>query len=303
MILYRSHCMRLCGFEQARRVHKIVLTLCDARIGDCTLPKNRAGGANSGRDGVLNADTLEENAILRHLNDAEAAHIVETGALVRFPARQVVYRAEEPITLVYFPIDAVFSVVTRTRDGNLIEVGTIGREGTTGIPSLLGASTTANDCFCQVPGAAIAIDAAYFQRLAASDRTFRRLLDRYLQAYVNFLGQLSACNRLHTVYERCARWLLLTHDRVGRDDIELTHEYLAMMLGSRRSGVSIALATLQRAGYIHYLHGCITVLDRAGLEETSCECYAMAQDQFTGFLRPANGLRNHDEAKTAQPAG
>lgn len=266
------------------------------------MPRKHADGSDSVPNGGLTEATLEQNAILRHLNGAEAAHIVETGSLVRFPTRQVVYRAEEPISLVYFPIDAVFSVVTRMQDGNLIEVGTIGREGTTGIPSLLGASTTANDCFCQVPGAAIAIEAAYFQKLAASDRTFRRLLDRYLQAYVNFLGQLSACNRLHTVYERCARWLLLTHDRVGRDTIELTHEYLAMMLGSRRSGVSIALATLQRAGYLHYAHGCITVLDRPGLEQTSCECYAMAREQFTGFLRPANGLRNHHESKASEPA-
>ena len=267
------------------------------------MPRKRAGGVDSLQNGGLAEATLKENAILRHVNGAEAAHIVATGELMRFPARQPVYHAEEPITLVYFPIDAVFSVVTRMRDGNLIEVGTIGREGTTGIPSLLGAQTTANDCFCQVPGKAIAIPAGYFQQLASNDVTFRRLLDRYLQAYVNFLGQLSACNRLHTVYERCARWLLLTHDRVGRDDIQLTHEYLAMMLGSRRSGVSIALAALQRAGYIHYAHGCITVLDRAGLEETSCECYAMAQEQFTGFLRAANGLRTNDETKAPQPSG
>jgi hypothetical protein len=107
------------------------------------------------------------------------------------------------------------------------------------------------------------------------DEGFDALLDRYLQAYANFLGQLSACNRLHTVYERCARWLLLTH------------EYLAMMLGSGRSGVTIALAALQRAGYIRYAHGVITILDRAGLEETTCECDGVAQRQFAGFLRPA----------------
>lgn len=246
---------------------------------------------------------LGQNAILRHVRSEEAAHIVQTGTLSQVPARKVMYRAEEPISLVYFPIDAVFSVVTRMRDGNLIEVGTIGREGTTGIPSLLGASTTANDCFCQVPGAAIAIDARYFQKLASSDQTFRRLLDRYLQAYINFLGQLSACNRLHTVYERCARWLLLTHDRVGRPDIRLTHEYLAMMLGSRRSGVSIALAALRRAGYIMYAHGSITILDRAGLEKTSCECYASAQEQFTGFLRPANGAERLEPVRLTVRAG
>ena len=173
------------------------------------------------------------------------------------------------------------------KDGGAIEVGTIGREGMSGIPLLMGGATTANDSYCQVPGRAIKISAEHFHRLKSGDETFRALLDRYLQAYVNFLGQLTGCNRLHSVYERCARWLLLTHDRVNRNEILLTHEYLAMMLGSRRSGVTIALAALQRAGYIRYAHGCITILDRPGLEETTCECYAVAQRQFSGFLQPA----------------
>lgn len=259
------------------------------------MPTRQSGSRNTAirRNGGLTLMALQENAILRHVNGIDAEQIVESGKLIRFPAKQAVYHAEERITKVFFPIDAVFSVVTRMQDGNQIEVGTIGREGTTGIPSLLGASTTANDCFCQVPGSAIAITAEYFHRLAGSNKTFRMLLDRYLQAYINFLGQLTACNRLHSVYERCARWLLLTHDRVGRDDIELTHEYLAMMLGSRRSGVSIALATLRRAGYIHYTHGVIIIINRAGLEDTTCECYEMAHEQFTGLLREANHNSNN----------
>jgi CRP-like cAMP-binding protein len=121
--------------------------------------------------------------------------------------------------------------------------------------------------------------------ISNDDREFRRLLDRYLQAYINFLGQLAACNRLHSVYERCARWLLLTHDRVAEDDLPLTHEFLAMMLGTRRSGVTIAAATLQKAGFIQYGKGHIKILDRPGLEDASCECYGVAQEQFAGLLR------------------
>ena len=153
-----------------------------------------------------------------------------------------------------------------------------------GIPLLMGGTTTANDCYCQVPGQAVEMPIAHFHYLLGTDATFCALLNRYLQAYVNFLGQLTGCNRLHSVYERCARWLLLSQDRVEKDEIALTHEYLAMMLGSRRSGVTIALAALQNAGFIRYKHGCITILDRAGLEETTCECYTVAREQFAELL-------------------
>jgi CRP-like cAMP-binding protein len=244
---------------------------------------------------MLTRAWLDQSAILRHLNDCEAARVLEAGALIEMPTGYGIYRADEAIREVYFPIDCVLSVVTQMKNGEAIEVGTIGREGTSGIPLLMGGATTANDCYCQVPGRAIKMSADDFHHLRTVDQTFRALLDRYLQAYVNFLGQLTGCNRLHSVYERCARWLLLTHDRVGRNEILLTHEYLAMMLGSRRSGVTIGLATLQRAGYIRYAHGCITMLDRTGLEETTCECYALAQKQFTGFLQPANGSNNETE--------
>lgn len=216
------------------------------------------------------------NALLQSLDH----RIGEIGEPVELAARHIVYRAGEAIHEVYYPIDSVLSVVTQMKNGEAIEIGTIGREGTSGLPLLMGATTTSNDCYCQVPGRAIKMPGKQFRQLVATNTQFRAVLDRYLQAYMNFLGQLTACNRLHSVYERCARWLLLTHDRVGANAIRLTHEYLAMMLGSRRSGVSIALATLQRAGYISYRHGYITVTNRRGLEETTCECYAIARKQF-----------------------
>jgi CRP-like cAMP-binding protein len=179
----------------------------------------------------------------------------------------------------------VLSIVTRMRDGHQIEIGTVGREGMSAFPLLLGASTSANDCYCQVPGAAVRIRTDLFRALSEREAGFRQLLDRYLQAYVNMLGQLAACNRLHSVYERCSRWLLMTHDRVRSSDIPLTHEYLAMMLGTGRSGVSIAAGTLQQAGFIKYSQGIISILDREGLENASCECYEAAREQFGGLLR------------------
>lgn len=232
---------------------------------------------------------MRENAIFKGLARNDLDNLTEHAEVIDLEVRDRIYSAEEHIQKIFFPVDAVLSVVTEMREGGVIEVGTIGREGCSAIPLLLGATTTANDCYCQVPGRAIAVRVKSFHVLREKLDTFRALLDRYLQAYVNFLGQLAGCNRLHSVYERTSRWLLMTHDRVGRDNITLTHEYLAMMLGSRRSGVSIALSTLRRAGYIRYSRGSIDVLNRQGLEETTCECYAVAQRQFGAVFRAGSG--------------
>jgi CRP-like cAMP-binding protein len=233
----------------------------------------------------LTAALLAQNAILSGLGEPGIAAVLEHGQLVELALRENIYEPEQTIRHVYFPIECVLSVVTRMRDGNQIEVGTIGREGMSAFPLLLGATTTANDCYCQVKGSAIKIDTTLFRALSESNAGFRQRLDRYLQAYVNMLGQLAACNRLHSVYERCARWLLMTHDRVRMNAIPLTHEYLAMMLGTGRSGVTIAAGTLQQAGFIKYGHGIITILDRDGLENAACECYEVAREQFSGLLR------------------
>lgn len=233
----------------------------------------------------LTAQALGQNAILNGLEGSSAAAVLERGELVDLALRQKIYEPEQPIREVYFPFDAVLSIVTRMKDGSQIEVGTIGREGTSGFPLLMGASSTANDCYCQVRGAAARIPADLFRELSSKDAAFRQLLDRYLQAYVNMLGQLAACNRLHTVFERCSRWLLMTHDRVELDEIPLTQEYLAMMLGAGRSAVTIAAAALQQANLIRYAHGLIRILDRPGLETAACECYEVARQQFGGLLR------------------
>lgn len=228
---------------------------------------------------------LKENAILAGLSSRMIGDVLEVGRLIELRTPQQIYEAGREIRRVYFPIDSVLSVVTQMRDGGSIEVGTVGREGVSAIPLLLGATTSANESYCQVPGRAVVIDSDHFRRLlrAENDR-FRNVLDRFLQAYVNMLGQLAACNGKHSINQRCARWLLLTHDRVNSDKIALSHEYLAMMLGAHRSGVTIAAAGLQRAGFISYAYGHIVILDRAGLEKMSCECYAVAREQFGPLL-------------------
>jgi CRP-like cAMP-binding protein len=235
----------------------------------------------------LTVATLQRSLILRGLSTSTIDRVIEAGSLEALHLRQQIYEAEENINDVYFPLDAVLSVVARMEGGSEIEIGTIGREGTSAFPLLMGASSTANVCYCQVRGAAIKLPAAIFRELKATDMTLRQRLDRYLQAYVNMLGQLAACNRLHSVYARCARWLLMTRDRVDEDAFPLTQEFLAMMLGTDRSGVAIAAGTLQKAGFIQYTHGTITIVNRAGLEDAVCECYAVARKQFEGLLRPS----------------
>jgi CRP-like cAMP-binding protein len=257
------------------------------------LAKDKTPGSSAARTKAVSESALRANAIFEGLQSSDLAALTESAELIELNVRDTIYAAEESIDEVFFPIDSVLSVVTRMDEGGMIEVGTIGREGCSAIPLIMGAETTANDCYCQVPGRAIKIQAERFHELRDRVPAFRALLDRYLQAYVNFLGQLAGCNRLHTVYERSSRWLLMTHDRVGRDSISLTHEYLAMMLGSRRSGVSIALSTLRRAGYIAYSRGSIDILDRSGLEDTTCECYAVAQKQFGGTFRSGSGGHSH----------
>jgi CRP-like cAMP-binding protein len=233
----------------------------------------------------LTQATVRGNAILAGLSPAMSAEVLEAGKLIHLHTPQQIYEAGREIRDVYFPIDSVLSVVTQMRDGSSIEVGTVGREGVSAIPLLLGATTSANESYCQVAGSAVVISSDHFRRLlSAEDNQLRNALDRFLQAYVNMLGQLAACNGKHSIYQRCARWLLLTHDRVNSDKIALSHEYLAMMLGAHRSGVTIAAVALQRAGFIRYAYGHIVILDRVGLEKTSCECYAVAREQFGPLL-------------------
>jgi len=221
----------------------------------------------------LTLATLQKNAILNGLEPSEAEDILRRGKLVDLKTRAVIYQADELMREAFFPIDAVLSVVTQMKNGSSIEVGTIGREGVSAIPLLLGATTSANESYCQVPGRAVVISADHFRALSHNYR-FRRLLDRFLQAYVNMLGQLAACNGMHSIYERTARWLLMTRDRANSDDFYLTHKVASYMLGVRREGVTEAALGFQKRKWIRYRRGHVTILDPAALEAATCDCYA-----------------------------
>lgn len=199
---------------------------------------------------------------------------------VRLPLRATIYEPGAPVRHVFFPIDSVISVVTVMRDGTQIEVVTVGREGVTGAQTLLDGEVATRLTWCQVAGEALRCDFRVLRDLCETHPPLRDLVQRYLSAQLDVMAQSIACNRLHYVSERCARWLLMTRDRVGRDQFALTHEVLATMLGVRRAGVSIAAAALQQAGYITYTRGRFTLVDRTGLERAACECYAASNDAF-----------------------
>ena len=199
---------------------------------------------------------------------------------VRVPAKTVVYETGGPIAYVYFPIDSVISVVTVMRDGTHIEVVAVGREGLTGAQGLLDGAVASQLTYCRVAGDAYRMPFARFAVLGARFEPFGALVRRYLSAQLDVMAQSIACNRLHYVSERCARWLLMTHDRVGRADFPLTHEALATILGVRRAGVSIAAAALAQAGSIRYQRGRFSVVDRGSLEQAACECYGAINDAF-----------------------
>src|SRR5580704_8441926 len=193
----------------------------------------------------------------------------------------MLHEANTTLTSVYFPLDCVVSVVTSMRDGTAIEVGSIGREGTTGVFATIGLATVPNSTYCQVDGQCLVMPIATFRRLLAENEAFSHAVQRYVQGYINVLAQLVACNRLHDLDQRCARWLMMTHDRVGKSTFLLTQEFLAMMLGVRRSGVTLAASAFQDAGFIRYSRGVITVLDQKALEGEACECYEMERRWFT----------------------
>ena len=193
--------------------------------------------------------------------------------------------AGEPWRHVYFPETAIASVISRMEGGGAVEVRTIGNEGMVGVPVLLDASAEAVETVTQIPGTALRLPAEALARAADARPRLRRLLHRYTHAYLTQVSQSAACNRLHSIEQRCARWLLMTHDRVDRvDRFPLTQEFLAIMLGVRRAGVTVAAGALQDSGLIRYRRGSIQVLDRAGLEAAACPCYGIVRREFDRLL-------------------
>lgn len=193
---------------------------------------------------------------------------------------KILHEPEMPIEYVYFPTDGIVSLLATLEGGETVEAGVIGREGMVGISIVLGVDTTTCQALVQGNGSALRMKAKSLRSLVKNGGPLHDLLLLYIHTVFTQIAQTAGCNRVHPLNERLARWLLLTHDRLGRDEFRLTHEFLARMLGTRRAGVSVAASALREAGLIDYTRGDVTVLNRAGLEEASCECYLIVKAEF-----------------------
>jgi CRP-like cAMP-binding protein len=222
-----------------------------------------------------------QNRLLAALSARSFSALAPDMERVQLDAPYLIAHEGEPFTHAYFPENAIISLVNRMSDGAGVEVGTIGNEGMAGLAAYLDANAAESETFCQVPGQAIRVPVDVLTKVASKRAEIRTLLNRYAHAYLTQVAQSAACNRLHGIERRCARWLLMTHDRVGRvDAFQLKQQFLAEMLGVRRAGVTVAAGALQEAGLIRYRRGVIRVLDRAGLEAASCECYTIVRRNF-----------------------
>lgn len=200
---------------------------------------------------------------------------------VTFGHRDVAYRAGGPMEYVYFPRTGIMSATVIMLDGASAEVGAVGRTGMLGAAVALGTDHSDEQVFCQVyPAECWKMPAAAFAAECVQGGPLRALVSGYLRATLVASARQTACNCLHTIEERCARWLLMCHDQARADEFPLTHESLAVMLGVRRATVTVTAGLLQNAGLITYRHGKVKVIDRVGLEEATCECYRVIRDAF-----------------------
>jgi CRP-like cAMP-binding protein len=225
------------------------------------------------------------NRLLGALSAATRAALAPHLERVNLELGELLAEAGQPWSHLYFPEGAAISELKRMDDGRAVEVGTIGNEGLVGLPVFLGATTCETDTIAPIPGPVLR---APVDAMIAAAETLPDLLDlvhRYTQAYLIQVAQNVACNQLHGLEQRCARWLLLTHDRVGGADVmPLKHEYLARILGVHRPAVTLVVGAFQRRGLINYRRGRMHLADRTGLEAAACECYRIVRQRFDRLL-------------------
>jgi CRP-like cAMP-binding protein len=248
---------------------------------------------------AVTAEVAKHNRVLAALTPTKLNQLLPSVEPIRAEIKTVFYEWNRPITHVYFILSGVGSMLALAEDGGTIEVATVGNEGMVGLPAFLGAETAPFHTIMQVPGDALRLGVEAFRNHIRDDPEMTLVLHRYTQALISQIAQNSACNRLHSSEERCARWLLLTHDRTGTDQFPLTHEFLAQMLGVRRATVTEVAGALQAAGVIEYSRGIVRVVNRKGLEDTSCECYGIVKAEFDRLLGLSTALSDRNQAKAA----
>ena len=239
-------------------------------------PPTSVRAASVARDGDGNH---MHNELLLDLPRKECEAVLANLEFVRLKLHQVLHEAGDTLKSAYFCNSGMFSVLTVMPDGKTVEVGLIGKEGFTGSPLLAGFHTSFTRTVVQAEGTAYRIDTASLRAALRQCPNLERNLQRFAQLATMQVTQIATCNRLHDIDERLARWLLMTRDRVETDELPLTQDFLSQMLGTRRSSVSVSAGILQKAGFISYRRGRVTIIDRDGLEGAACDCYAVLQKQ------------------------
>lgn len=231
--------------------------------------------------GVTTYDQLaEDSRFLRLLPKSSYVRIRPYLEIVPLARKHVLWNADDQIDSVFFPRRCVLSLLVTLKKRAPVEAATVGNEGMVGMGAVLGADHSPLMVITQLPGTALRMGASLFRDLVDDDPSLRLLTLRYSHALLEQTAQSVACNRRHSTLQRCARWLLMTHDRAHDDTFPLTHQFLALMLGVRRASVTVAAGQLQRAGLIDYNYGRVAINDRPGLEAAACECYEAVEHRF-----------------------
>jgi CRP-like cAMP-binding protein len=233
---------------------------------------------------IVEAPVTTDNRILKSLPLEEYERLSAYLEPVSLPLGEVLCHPDEPITHVYFPNRGTVSLVSNFEDGTSVEVGMVGNEGMFGVCVFLGSVSTPLLAQVQLPGEGLRMRADLLKREFKKCCQLQDLLLRYTQAFIMQVAQTAACNRAHPIEGRLARWLLMCEDRANSRELELTHEFIATMLGTRRAGVTEAAGGLKTRGLIDYRRGHITVLDRQGLESVTCECYPIVKKEFARLI-------------------
>jgi CRP-like cAMP-binding protein len=224
------------------------------------------------------------NRLLTALPAADFERLSASLTLVSLSLKQVLLEADEPIGAAYFVETGMVSYLAYLEGGEAIEVGIIGSEGMVGMPLILGVDSAPAGAIVQMQGTALRISPAALRQAFTESKALHTRLLRYMQALYTQVSQTAACNGHHGLEERLARWLLMAHDRAEGDQFPMTQEFMALMLGVRRSGVTVTASTLKQAGLISYANGSMTILDRPALEAVACECYGTVQRHFEQLL-------------------
>jgi CRP-like cAMP-binding protein len=224
------------------------------------------------------------NHILSRL--ARASELAQFLKPLRLAHGAILYEPDQEIRLVYFPTTALVSLVVPLENGSAVETAMVGADGIVGGASAINGEFSSNRAIVQIPGDALSIDAATLRRLARGSIEMHSLIAAHEKVVMAQSQQSAACNAMHTLDERLAKWLLLARDRVGRDDLALTQEFIAEMVGVRRTSVTVEAGRFQEAGLIRYRRGQIDILQVDGLKDAACECYAAISKRFDQMLNP-----------------